>query len=300
MPMPRSALSLLAATAMALSLPAQALPIAQNLLAGASASAGGSAATTDTSLTPVLASSSAAETAPDSGSGWGLAWSNQHGAYAVRAGAEGVGAGSSLTRLSYVITNDSATALNYSLRFTIAGGSIGNTVAADATLSGTEFLSSSFEARVRVDDVLRFSAGASLQHGAGGLSFTRSGTDLSGGADDGADGFYDWATADYRVDLGQLAAGQSVRVTAEMSATTAASVGLYEFDCGSASPCAVFKGGAYAFHGDDSDFFGSAATGAGVAPFSVITASPVPEPESFLMLGAGLLALATLRRRPGL
>lgn len=295
MPLRKPSLSLLAAAALALAGAAHAVPISATPLAGSSASANGAGGAPDTTLTPVFAGSATSANAWDVGSAWSIGWGNPHGAYAVRNGAEGLAEAQSFARLSYSFTNSGATALRYGLDFKIHGGSIGNDVG--AALSGSEALRSAYEARILVGGALRFSSAASVQHSAAGVAFNRSGVDLSAGADDGLDGFYEWAGGIHRVDLGVLGAGQSVTVVAEFAASALANVGSYSFDCGDpVAPCLAYKGSATASYGDPSDFFGSAAAGLGEDTFR-LTVSAVPEPSGFALAAAGLLGMLAWRRR---
>jgi hypothetical protein len=303
-------LSLFSTAALALSaafsgLPAHAVPVTLSPFAGSTASANAVPGTPDVSVTPVFAGSSTSANAWDVGDGWSIGWASQYGAYAVRSAAEGIAAATSFARLSYSITNSAAAAMNYSLYFKIYGGSIGNDLAPDVPLTGNEFLSSGYGASIKVNGAVRFNSATSIQNTASGIVVNRSGVDLSRGADggrpadDGLDGFYDWSTDFYRVDLGVLGAGQSVSVVAELSSSAAARVGSYTFDCGQPEDpqsCLAYKGGASAFYGDPNDFFGSATAGRGDEQIRLV-ATAVPEPGNFVLAGAGLLTLVVSRRR---
>lgn len=286
-------LSLLGAAALASA--AQALPVTVLPVATSSASANGASGTPDTTATPVFAASTTSANAWDVGSAWSIAWGSQHGAYAVRSAAEGVAEAQSFARMSYAITNNGVEAQSYSLFFKIHGGGIGNDLG--AALADGELLNSAYDTRISVGGALRFSSAASLQHSAAGLVFSRSGTDLSFGADDGLDGFYDWDTAFHRIDLGLLGAGQTVDVVAEFRSSATARVGSVAFDCGDpAGPCLAFKGSAGASHGH-ADFFGSAAAGLGEEALRIVPTSAVPEPSGLALAALGVSALVAWRRR---
>jgi hypothetical protein len=299
---------LAAAIVTAFAAPASAIVVTQTLGATSQASAGTTTDTPSSFLSPGYINSNAyASTAEGSGSA--NAFANQHGAYAVNARAEGIAAGLSNASLGYSILNDTSSTQILSITFKIYGGYLSTNVTGGQTLTGAETLRSSYAASITRNGSAYFSSSAGIVQNAGGISGTKSGVNLNT-ADDGSDGIYSWDSQYITIDLGEVAAGASASVLAQLSHEAQSNVGTYSFDCGSVgydsftSFAAVEEGGS-CFKGRSDGFYGDPAnldattgvTEPTVFSFRSVPPASVPLPGSFALGIFGLAALAASRRK---
>lgn len=262
--------------------------------------------------TGTFAGSSQADT---TGSVAASSFARPSGAYAVNTFAEGgapSGASASAeSTLQYVLSNTGAVSQHYFLTLKIYGGTLNLQVQDPAGLVAGESLSSAYRASVGLLGApgLLFDSQAQLVRSGNDIDLTRSGTVLSGANDEASaesNGFYAWSTDFYELDLGVVAAGDSITVLADLQGASFANVGTYAFGqagCGGGgygdalvAPAAgqdCFKARARLFYGDplggqDGDAFAFSA------------ADAVPVPATPLLAGGALMALALTgrRRRP--
>ena len=245
------------------------------------------------------------------GQGSGYAFASGNGAYAVSSRADGMADGTAYASFLTTIVNDTGVAQSYSLSFHIYGGYIEAMLNSGATLVDPESLLASYGASVKVNGNSVFESSATIARDTGGIVLTKSGADLNPG-DDGSDGSYSWGGAYYTIDLGVVAAGDSIAVLAEVDDTAFADVGSYDFGggsgyggCGygSAEATAIgtfaattgdcFKGYASAFYGDPSELTGQPFPG-----FN-ITGTPrgIPEPATLALAALALGAAGAAGRR---
>jgi len=323
-------LSLLGACACAaLSItPAWAAPIVLSSGSAAQTAAGAVGPTVSGPSATYTSSSSQAPSGP-TGTANSSAWASQHGAYAVRSSAEGIGSANSFAKLIYSLTNTNTTAQLYTMMFHIYGGTLSaalNTFNSTAqTWAVGESLTASYQTKVSVTKnatptSIAFASQATITNdGTNGVVVDQTGTTLAGAATN-PQGYYSWNTADYFVDLGMVGAGETFSVEIDLMGSVDANVGTYDFGTGDGgygcfgqsigfgqteiafeiSDPVCFKGGANAFYGDPINFSNSGPnTGAGqnFNPFNNVNAQ-VPEPGSLPLAALALLGVgAALRRR---
>jgi len=196
------------------------------------------------------------------------------------------------TALSFSFTNDTGFAQAFNLKFKVLGGSL-DALLRDGTtaLSDTESVAASYDAMIKVNGVSRFESHAVLGRDQSGLSLNQSGVSLS--SDDGSDGRFSWGIYSQVIDLGILAAGQSVTIDASMFLSASSQTewadnihDVEDFSCDGT----VFRGCGRATIGDpfaiNTFVFEPAAQGGG----------NVPEPGTLMLAGLGMVT-ALLRRR---
>jgi hypothetical protein len=305
-PHPRSLTPLALVLASAFT-PAWATPV---LGASSSAMAAGTTGTPNTQNQPSPPSpyaTSGTSVYEAAGNAQGSAFANGNGAYASGSSAEGQSAaGTARAMLTYSLTNAASTAMQYSMSFYIYSGRIESQLRDPAGLSGNEMLGASYSARISVGGVTRFSSGASLQVTENGYAWGKTGTDLNI-YDDGNDGYYSWGGNSFNIDLGVLAAGETLEIVAELDTGVLSDVGTYDYNCGGGygyggygygggGTCTDFKGRSSAFYGDPSIFEGSELP-EGPVTFTASAVNGVPEPGSLLLASLGLCAATASRRR---
>lgn len=239
------------------------------------------------------------------GEGSAYAFANQNSAYAAGSYATGSLFDSHASAsVLHSITNNTGVSQSYSVTFKIYGGFIETGLGNGAVLTAGESLMSSYLATLKLNGSEIFSSGATVTQTEAGISFTKTGYDLFPGGD-GNGGYYGWATQYITLDLGVLAAGQSLELLAELGDSALSNVGSYEYDCGDGGyggyeaaasamdTCTGFKGYASAFYGDPLE------TGGEGDEAIVISAVPtgVPEPGVLALAGLGLFAAGWSRRR---
>jgi hypothetical protein len=231
----------------------------------------------------------------------GSAFSNANGAYASSSRAEGRAADATAgAQLTYSLTNSASTAMQYSMSFYIYHGWIESMLNSSTSLTDDEILGASYSARISVGGVTRFLSSAFLQQTDTGFTWGKSGTDLNA-FDDGSDGYYSWGGSTHEIDLGVLAAGETIEILAELDTGAMADVGTYDYGYGygygGGGTCTSFKGWGSAFYGDPAIFDGSELPN-GPVTFTASAVNGVPEPTSLLLAGLGLgAAVLTTRRR---
>ncbi len=294
--------------------PAFATTVTLDLSATTTSSANGIAGTTVGSVSPTYVNSSSSGT-DALGQGSAYSFANQYGAYAVHSNSQGIATGNADAALKYVITNDSGLLTHYSITFKIYGGSISAQTVGGGLLIANESLHSEYRASIKVNGSSVFDSSASIDRQGNTTTFVKQGFDLSIGTDDGFDGAYGWGAHYETIDLGNLAAGASVEVLAELNQRSSANVGFYAFDSGlcggyggydtiTASSAVAggdcFKGYGQGFYGDPAaiSFNDNDSTGAN-DPVVIRSAvvGQIPEPGTVGLTLLGLMAAASRRRR---
>lgn len=245
----------------------------------------------------------------------GSTFANPSGAYAVSTYSTGgvVGqptASEALSNLTFLLSNNTSSAQNFSLTLKIYGGSMSTQLNDPAGLTGQEFMRTGYEAKVtRANDTANplFASAAWLERTASSLGFGRSGTTLTGApsiSDAALLQSYSWNTDFYTIDLGTVAAGGFMQIDASLYGFSRSALGLYG-SCGSAetdSPTLqqANSEGSACFNGEARQFYGDPLGGQGLGTFSFsaqTVANNVPEPGSLLLAGAALGAAGLSRRR---
>jgi len=290
------------------------------VFADTSATVNGLAATPVATSNPGYAGSSSSQSGA-AGRSDSYAFARDNGAYAVRTNAEGMATATSFASFKQTLTNSSGSAKSYSMSFHIYGGYLSTYLRGDAVLEGLEFLSAQYLATIKVNGSDVFSSEASVRRDASGASGLKFGEDLNP-FDDASDGDYSWGGGYYTVNLGTLAAGESIDVLASLSDQSQSNVGTYTYDGGccaygydcdalptrgestaaTISECTVngFKGASDAFYGDPINFLDSSFADAPPDGRQfVITAAEVPEPGMFglAFLALGAAGWASRRRK---
>ncbi|KPF49653.1 hypothetical protein IP87_15575 [beta proteobacterium AAP121] len=281
-----------------------------------------------TGQTGYAGSSSSASDSEGNSNAYGFA--SQYGSYAVRSDATGKASSAATSSLLYTLTNNTGVAQTYTMSFFIYGGSISTYLDSGVMLNSGESLLASYAARISVGNTVKFNSAASLTRNEAGVSLTQTGTTLAFADTYIDDGDYYWGGSSYEIEIGTLAAGQSIDILAEVGDAAFANVGTYNFSEGGGyngyggygcygvpqpqatdapeiaslavvSETSCFKGRAGAFYGDPIDF-GSTGPNTGLndpptVSFSSTPANGVPEPGSAALAGLALLGLGALRRR---
>ena len=300
-------LAAIAVAGLAPGLAAQAAPVI-TVGAASTASANGVAGTTSNPSVPPDYAGSKSDATGASGSASSYGWARTGGAYAVSSSANGVGQSTAHAQFSYALLNDTGVGQNYSMNFLIYHGSIG-AVGNNASLLAGESLSASYGARISVGGNTLFSTAANISRDSNGIHFSKSGTSLSN--DTTADGVYSWNSGIYSLNLGFIAAGDTLSILAEVDDAAASLVGMGATATGGATQAGLDGGfdssivagggcfgGACAFYGDP------ALIGANNQPFETSVPASfvpqglnVPEPGSLALAALALGLGATARRR---
>lgn len=248
-----------------------------------------------------------------SGEASGSAFAASWGAYGVGSfatgGTPGGAMGEALTTLKYTLTNSNPFDAILKLTLKIYGGQLYSAVDDPNGLSSGESMYTFYDAKVtRVGaGGPAFASAARLDRDDTGTMLTQTGTTLSGATTDvNGDSFdsYSWATDYYTIELGLVAAGQSVDVLAELAGESFSNVGAYDFggggyECGyggyeTAQPLISEFG---CFKGSTSQFYGDPFTQERDIFTFNFTPAAVPVPMPLLLMGLGLGALAWQRRK---
>lgn len=284
--------------------PAWASPVPS---AASSLSVGSAVYTPEAISTADYASSAGFGSQPGVGSAFTIAAASSSGHYWTNLYAYGVSTASTKTQLNYTLVNTSGITQSYDVSFHVMDGYLANYFL--APLLAGESVLASYTTSILVNGAVAFSSLATLLTDQTGTTLTLGGTQLNDGMDDGLDGVYSWAAADYTVILGTLAPGESMSITTSLEGLTDANL----LSSGTAFPtifdCLDFKatecgrtpygswfGGAHMYYADPAGVAGT--------PQLTFTArstdpTPVPEPGTLqlLALGLGLSGWAAARRQ---
>jgi hypothetical protein len=323
----------LAAAALAALLTAPALAAPTTLSATSSASTPGETGIGTGFNQPGYISSSTTANEPDVGYAQGGSFANQWGTYAVRAGTEGKGAASGSAGLGYEIVNNTGVRQSYSMSFYVYGGYLELFQAFGApALQAGDWLRAEYTASITRGASVLFNSSALLTYSDTSGSFAyglqKAGTDLNP-SDTGGDGTYGWGGQTFTIDLGELDAGESMTINANLATLASSNVGTYSYSgggggyggygygsCGGGgyetigigeeaatqgSGQLCFVGGSRAFYGDPANIdFGNEETGQndpGIVITSTAVNNQVPEPGSFGLAGLALWMGVAARRR---
>ncbi len=203
-------------------------------------------------------------------------------------------------------TNTSATAEDISFDFLIWGGSL-NTWGADTTGESAE---SSYWIDILVNGASLWSSSASLTSATTGTSLNETGTSLGGTLSTYSDGgYYSWADSTTTLDLGTLGAGETLTLEYIMGGS-ASGVGTldtstncyWEYEGELLLEGQFIEEEGYLCGGVSSnmsigDPFGFSSAPSLSPTISGTAVASVPEPETFLLLGAGVFAMSLVSRR---
>lgn len=268
---------------------------------------------TPTTVTQPGYKNSHASVTDANGAGSGYAFSSDTGAYAVNASATGKASGTANASFLTTVVNNNAFAQAYSLSFHVYGGFLQTALNSGATLTGLENLVASYAASVKVNNSAVFTSAATLTRNlANGITLAQSGTVLSGATLSG--GYYSWGNDYYTVNLGTVAAGDSIDVLAEVSDSAYADVGTHGVgvggNCGNINPTGgglasavgafppeCFKGTARAWYGDPLAIAGLPGSPPASGPGFAIAQIPEPASLALTLLALGAAGATSCRRK---
>ncbi len=228
-------------------------------------------------------------------------------------GAGADGSGESYTSWSGIswadsYTNTSLTAEDIAFDFLIWGGSLG-TYGVNAA---GESASASYWIDILVNGTSAWSSSATLTTTSGGSAVTEAGTSLGGTLStwSGDGGNYFWTDTTASLDLGTLDVGETLTLEYIMG-TSATGIGVMdtgtncygeegEFldsDGGFQEEEGYFGCGGVSSYTGIGDPFGFSASAPLAPTISGTAVASVPEPETFLLLGAGAFAMTFVSRR---
>jgi len=299
---PKQLAALLASVGMLAALPAEATLVVNNLMASASASAGGNPAVTDGIYSSSTSTSAFAPASSGSSSGSGRSFGLVGGPYGAGGDGSGVFDSSGHFVRQWTITNNDAVAASYAFNFFIYYGSM---TVNDGGYGGTG--SAEYQAMITRDGgTALWSSTAKLQNDG---TLTQTGTLLSGASLSGGGGswYYSWGGTNIMIDLGILNPGQSTTVAYDLVGHAIGNYG--SGNCGGQNGYGYGYGGVVstfavvsegctgqsrAFLGDPDQLSSTPLPNNG--NFNLL-ATNVPEPASLSLLGLGLAAFGVPWRR---